>query len=113
MVTPGRHIGRRVRARGHRGGRGAGLGAPARAAIPIAPLHLLLFPQHVVTTSTAATRALAKLASLAEALSFAFAHDATVEARALLEGAGVKVLTLRSFGWTDAAYRELHGNTGV
>jgi transposase InsO family protein len=37
---PSENVGRRVPARRHRGGRGAGLCAPAPAAIPIAPLHI-------------------------------------------------------------------------
>ena len=67
--------------------------------------HLLLFPQQGVTTSAVARRALTKWASLAPAPSFAFAYDATDEARELLEAAGVRVLTLHSYGWSDARYK--------
>ena len=74
--------------------------------------HLLLFPQQGVTTSTAARRALTKLASIATAPSFAFAYDATDEARELLEAAGVRVLTLRSSGWSDARYQSIKEHMG-
>jgi len=66
-------------------------------------LTLLAFPDDHVVTSADAARALKRLEGKGDDV-VAFMGDATTEALASLRGAGARVFTLRSFGWTDARY---------
>lgn len=66
---------------------------------------MLSFPDNHVVTSADAARALGRLPTGTAAV--AFMGDATVEAQAAFQAAGVRTFTLRSFGWTDARYAQI------
>jgi hypothetical protein len=62
----------------------------------------MVFPYAHVVTSSDVTRALKRVKD--ERGVVAFMGDATVEATAALRASGIRVFTLRSFGWTDERY---------
>jgi CO/xanthine dehydrogenase Mo-binding subunit len=71
-----------------------------------AKLDVLLFSDARVVTSADAARALKRLGDVGKT-ALAFVHEATVEALAAFQAAGVRVFAVHSFGWTDERYRKV------
>lgn len=70
----------------------------------------LLFPETYVATSSDVFCALSRIAGT-KAPAVAFLFDATAEALAALQTAGVRAFTLHAHGWTDESYRRVRQPT--